>query len=48
MKIKKKFEIPEIEMVCFDEKDVITEVSNFSTNSIYNVNNLKDFFNVNT
>ncbi|MGN0805134.1 MAG: hypothetical protein ACI4MS_07100 [Candidatus Coproplasma sp.] len=48
MKAKKKFEMPQIEAIRFDEKDVITQVSSpFATDNIYDVNSLKGYFNIN-
>ena len=47
MKIKKKMVAPVIEVVRFNEKDVITASNDtYSARGVYNINNIKDFFNV--
>lgn len=45
METKKIFTKPEIEVVKFDVKDVIT-TSNFASTSSYSIQSIKDFFNI--
>ena len=45
MEKKRLFIEPEVEVVRFDEKDVIT-TSTYSSNGTYAINNIKDFFNI--
>ncbi|MGN1103489.1 MAG: hypothetical protein ACI4QI_01305 [Candidatus Coproplasma sp.] len=44
MEKKKLFVEPEVEVVRFDEKDVIT--ASLNSSGIYDVNSIKDFFNI--
>lgn len=46
MEKKKLFIEPEVEVVRFDEKDVITTSPTYSSNGTYAINNIKDFFNI--
>ena len=45
MEKKKLFVEPEVEVVRFDVKDVIT-ASNLTSNGVYNLQSIKDFFNI--
>lgn len=45
MEKKKFFVEPEVEVVRFDVKDVIT-ASNITSNGVYNLQSIKDFFNI--
>lgn len=46
MEKKKLFVEPEVEVVRFDVKDVIT-ASNLNPNGVYDPQSIKDFFNIN-
>ena len=46
MEKKKLFVEPEVEVVRFDIKDVIT-ASNLNPNGVYDPQSIKDFFNIN-
>lgn len=46
MEIKKEFKLPEIEVVQFDAKDVITGSGEYSSNGIYSIDSIKNFFNI--
>ncbi len=46
MEKKKLFVEPEVEVVRFDVKDVIT-ASNLNSNGVYDPQSIKDFFNTN-
>ena len=49
MEKKKLFVEPEVEVVHFDEKDVITySGETLSSKGVYTVSNIKDFFNITT
>lgn len=45
MEVKKVFEKPEIKVIKFDVKDVIT-TSDFASKSSYSINSIKEFFNI--
>lgn len=47
MDLKKVFEMPLIEVVQFDARDVITE-SVFESTSVYDIPSIKDIFNIKT
>lgn len=48
MENKKLFSAPQIEVIHFDSKDVITDGSNtgYTSDNVYNITNIKDFFNI--
>lgn len=49
MEKKKFFVEPEVEVVRFDVKDVITaSPANLTSNGVYNLQSIKDFFNITT
>lgn len=49
MEKKKLFVEPEVEVVRFDVKDVITaSPANMTSNGVYSLGSIKDFFNIKT
>lgn len=46
MELKKAFQKPEIEIIEFNARDVITESEPFISTSSYSLQSIKDFFNI--
>lgn len=46
MVLKKEFKLPQIEVIQFDTKDVVTTSGDYLSNSIYSVDSIKNFFDI--